>query len=365
MEFGLSQEQEFLRDTLTKFLADHAGLPRARRFADGGERRAQDLWAGLVELGLPGLTIGETHGGVGLTTLDAATMAQALGSAIAPAPFIATAVLVPRAIARAGTPDQQSEWLPRLASGEIIAGAAISEAGSGAREGAKVTARAGRLSGKALFVLDYEADVYLVADASHRLYLVDANAHGLTRRALTTIDTTRPTGELLFDAAAAQVLPGSEDPAVLADLLDVGRVLLAADSLGAAQNMLQQAVSYSLSREQFGRPIGSFQAVKHLCAEMAAGLEPCQALVWYAAYAIDAEWRQRSPRDRVPREGARCRSCEVRRKNGHGSAWRHGFHRSARPTLLVQAHRARPAIARQSRAIARGSRAVAGSDRVR
>ena len=111
----------------------------------------------------------------------------------------------------------------------------------------------------------------------------------MTRRALTTIDTTRPTGELLFDGAAAQLLPGSEDPAVLADLLDVGRVLLAADSLGAAQNMLQQAVSYSLAREQFGRPIGSFQAVKHMCAEMAAGLEPCQALVWYAAHAIDAQ----------------------------------------------------------------------------
>jgi alkylation response protein AidB-like acyl-CoA dehydrogenase len=288
MEFGLSQEQEFLRDTLTKFLADRAGLPRVRRFADGGERRAQDLWAGLVELGVPGLTIGEAHGGVGLTTLDAATTAQALGAAIAPAPFIATAALVPRALARAGTPDQQSEWLPRLASGEIVAGAAISEAGSGAREGAKVTARTGRLSGKTLFVLDYEADVYLVADASHRLYLIEANAHGLTRRSLPTIDATRPTGELLFDGAAAQLLPGSEDPAVLAELLDVGRVLLAADALGAAQNMLQQAVSYSLSREQFGRPIGSFQAVKHMCAEMAAKLEPCQALVWYAAYAIDA-----------------------------------------------------------------------------
>ena len=288
MEFGLSQEQEFLRDTLTKFLADHAGLPRARKFADGGERRANDLWAGLVALGVPGLTIGERHGGVGLTVLDAATIAQTLGSAIAPAPFVATAVLVPRAIARAGTPDQQAQWLPRLAAGEVIAGAALSEAGSGAREGAKVSARTGKLSGKALFVLDYEADMYLVADVSRRLYLIDANVQGLTRRPLTSIDTTRPIGELLFDGAAAELLPGSEDPAVLADLLDVGRVLLAADSLGAAQNMLQQAVSYSLTREQFGRPIGSFQAVKHMCAEMAAGLEPCQALVWYAAYAIDA-----------------------------------------------------------------------------
>ena len=288
MEFGLSQEQEFLRDTLTKFLAEHAGLPRARRFADGGEIRARDLWDGLVELGVPGLVIAEAHGGVGLTTLDAATISQTLGHAIAPAPFIASAVMVPRALARAGSNEQQTQWLPRLAAGEVIAGIAVSEAASGAREGAKITARGGKLHGKALFVVDYEADAYLIADDRRRLYLIDATAKGLTRRALPTIDATRRVGELTLDGVTAQLLPGSEDTAVLADLLDVGRVLLAADTLGAAQNMLDQAVAYSLAREQFGRPIGSFQAVKHMCAEMAADLEPCQSLVWYAAHAVDA-----------------------------------------------------------------------------
>jgi len=288
VEFGLSQEQEFLRDTLTRFLADNAGLPRARTFADGNERRADDLWKGLVELGVPGLVIGEAHGGVGLSTLDAASAAQALGTAIAPVPFVATAVLVPRALARAGSGEQQSEWLPRLAAGEVIAGAALSEVANGAREGAKVTANNGKLSGKALFVIDFEADVYLVADERRRLYLVDGGAKGLTRRTLASIDATRRIGELHFDGVAAQQLPGSNDAEVVADLLDVGRVLLAADTLGAAQAMLQQAVDYSLTRVQFGRPIGSFQAVKHMCAEMAAEIEPCQSLVWYAAYAIDS-----------------------------------------------------------------------------
>jgi alkylation response protein AidB-like acyl-CoA dehydrogenase len=237
---------------------------------------------------VPGLVIAEQHGGVGLTTLDAATVAQTLGHAIAPVPFIATAVMVPRAIARAGSAQQQAEWLPRLAAGEIIAGVAVSEAASGAREGAQVTVRGGKLHGKTLFVVDYEADLYLVADDEYRLYLVDAAAKGLTRRALSTIDATRHIGELSLDGVAAQLLPGSEDGAALADILDVGRVLLAADTLGAAQNMLDQAVAYSLTRVQFGRPIGSFQAVKHMCAEMAADLEPCQSLVWYAAHAVDA-----------------------------------------------------------------------------
>lgn len=288
MEFGLSQEQEFLRDSLARFLTDNAGLARARRYADGGERRAQDLWDGLVALGVPGLVIPEAHGGVGLATLDAATVAQALGAAVAPVPFIGTSVMVPRALVNAGSADQQSEWLPRIATGETIVGVALTEAASGAREGAKVTASAGKLSGKTLFVFDFEADAYLVADDRRRLYLVDGKAKGLTRRDLETVDATRRIGELVLDGVQAQLLPGSDDAEVLADVLDVGRVLLAADTLGAAQNMLEQAVAYSLTREQFNRPIGSFQAVKHMCAEMAAGLEPCQSLVWYAAHAVDA-----------------------------------------------------------------------------
>jgi alkylation response protein AidB-like acyl-CoA dehydrogenase len=141
---------------------------------------------------------------------------------------------------------------------------------------------------KALFVLDFEADLYLVADTNRALYLVKANAPGLERRLHNTIDRTRRVGELVFNNVAADPLPGSSDPEVCASVIDAGRIILAADTLGAAQNMLNQAVAYSLQREQFGRVIGSFQAVKHMCAEMAAELEPCRAMVWYAAYAFDA-----------------------------------------------------------------------------
>ena len=193
MEFGLSQEQEFLRDTLTRFLADNAGLPRARRFADGGERRAQDLWDGLVGLGVPGLVVPEAHGGVGLTTLDAATVAQALGAAIAPVPFIGAAVLVPpRADESAAAPTSRPNGCRASRPARAIVGVAVSEAASGAREGAKVTASAGKLSGKTLFVFDFEADAYLVADDRRRLYLVDGKAKGLTRRDLQTIDAHTP-----------------------------------------------------------------------------------------------------------------------------------------------------------------------------
>ena len=144
------------------------------------------------------------------------------------------------------------------------------------------------LNGRALFVLDFEADVYLVADKNRGLYLVEAGAPGLKRQALATIDKTRAVGELIFENTPAELLPGSSNAEVCAQVIDAGRIILAADTLGAAQHMLNHAVAYSKQRVQFGRPIGSFQAVKHMCAQMAAELEPCRAMMWYAAHAFDA-----------------------------------------------------------------------------
>jgi alkylation response protein AidB-like acyl-CoA dehydrogenase len=287
MEFGLSQDQVMLTDSLRRFLADHAGLPRARRFATDTSRRDTELLQGLAGLGVTGILVPEAHGGVGLTILDAALVAECLGQAIAPAPFVGNAVMAPLALLAAGSPDQQATWLPRIAAGEAVVGVAVAEA-CGAREGAGVSARNGRLSGRTLFVLDAEADAYVVADRDQVLHLVDANATGLGRVPLTTIDSTRPVAELSFSDVAAEPLPGSAGGAALSRILDAGRVVLAADTLGAAQAMLDQAVAYAKEREQFGRKIGSFQAVKHMCAEMAAALEPCRALVWYAGFAQES-----------------------------------------------------------------------------
>jgi alkylation response protein AidB-like acyl-CoA dehydrogenase len=287
MEFGLSKEQELLQDSVGRFLDRIAPLERVKRFVNQGELRAADVWSGLCDLGIPGMLIDEQHGGIGLGLLDAALVAETLGSRVAPVPFVASVVLAPLAIAAAGSESQRSRWLPRLAEGTMIAGAAISEVIS-SREGAQVQADGSTLHGKALFVLDFEADLYLVADNHRALYLVEAGARGLTRQPLTTIDKTRAVGELVFDNVTAELLPGSRDSEVGARVIDAGRIMLAADTLGAAQHMLDRAVSYSKQRVQFGRAVGSFQAVKHMCAEMAAELEPCRAMLWYAAYAFDA-----------------------------------------------------------------------------
>ena len=287
MDFGLSEEQTLLVDSVARLLSDHAPLTRTRRFAEQEESRALDVWQALAELGVPGLLIGEAHGGSGLGSLEAALVAECLGAHVAPVPYVASCVLAPLALARGGSPAQCTLWLPRLASGRVIVGVALSEL-CGAREDAGVRHDGENLSGRALFVLDFEADAYLVASRDGQLFLVPADAAGLSRRALVSIDRTRRLGELVLDKVSGEWLPGSADGRIARELIAHGRVMHAADTLGAAQSMLDQAVAYAGTREQFGRVIGSFQAVKHMCAEMAAQLEPSRALVWYAAHALGA-----------------------------------------------------------------------------
>jgi len=289
MDFALSQDQKMMQASLAGTLDRVCPLERVRAFAESREAVARDVWGALTELGLPGLLIPEDHGGLGLGLLDAALAAETLGAHVAPTPFLASAVLAPLAILGSGSPAQQQEWLPKLAAGESLAAAAIAEGISGARDRAGVSAGGGRLTGKALFALDAaEADVILVADQAGGLWLVAGDAPGLTRIPLTTIDLTRGVSELRFEDAPAEALASGDTATTLTRLRDAAWTMTAADMLGASAVMIDKAVAYAKERRQFGRLIGSFQAVKHLCAEMAAELEPCRALVWYAAYAQDA-----------------------------------------------------------------------------
>ncbi len=278
MQFGLSEEQVLLQDNINRFLQDHASLDAVRAYADGGDDRA--LWQGLTELGIPALLVPEDAGGIGLGALDAAIVAEAMGYHTAPGPFLGSAVMAPTALTLAGN---KGDLLAELALGTTRIGIAFGEA-IGRRVDADVSVADGKITGKSLFAFDSDADAYLVADLNKHLYLVEANAAGLNRKHLTNIDKTRRTVELTYTNVAATLI--SNDSQVFDQTLDMGRVMIAADTLGAAQNMLDQAVEYAKQREQFNRPIGSFQAVKHMCAEMAANLEPCRSMVWFAAHAI-------------------------------------------------------------------------------
>ena len=283
MRFALSDDQVMLQDSLNRALGDLVPLELVRAFAEDRELLAVNrVWTQLAALGLPGLMVAEEYGGLGLGMLEAALASEALGKVVAPTPFLGSAVLAPLALKLAANEEQQRRWLPKLASGEVTAGIAISEPIAGARDGAGVTAANGRLNGQALFAFSaIGSELLIVADKTGGLHLAHV-AHAIDL--MPGIDTTRRLMALTFKDTPAEPLAAG---ATLDRLRDAAWIMLAADTLGAAQTMLDRAVAYAGERKQFGRVIGSFQAVKHLCAEMAAELEPARALVWYAAYAFD------------------------------------------------------------------------------
>ena len=288
MYFGLSEEQQSLQDNIKKYLEDNASLDTIKEVAGGDLAKAENIHKGLVELGISGLMVPEQYGGLELDMLFASVVSGALGSGTAPVPFAGAYVMAPIALSLGGSESQKETWLPKIAGGEAIIGIGISEY-VGAREDAAITFSGNTISGRCLFVIDAKnADAYILANKAGELYIIDAKDKGISVTELVTVDKTRPSIELNLDKVVAELLPGSEkNQEVINKVLDAGRLMLSADSVGAAQIMLDKAVAYSLERKQFGRVIGSFQAVKHMCAEMAAELEPCHSMTWYAAHCYD------------------------------------------------------------------------------
>ena len=301
MYFGLSEEQKSLEENISRFLADNAPLDTIKAVANGETDKAQDVHKGIIDLGLSGLVIPEEYGGLELNMLFATVVAAALGSGTAPVPYAGAYVMAPLAINLGGDDNQKNQWLPKIAGGECVIGVGLSEF-VGAREDAGIEFSNGKLSGRSLFVIDgKDANAYLLANKSGELYLVDASSPGIEVIELTTVDKTRVSIELVLKDVNAEFLDGSKDKAVIEKVLDAGRLMLSADTVGAAQVMLDKSVAYSLERKQFGRLIGSFQAVKHMCAEMAADLEPCHSMIWHAAHCFD----------NVPEE-ARLMACQTK-----------------------------------------------------
>ena len=301
MYFGLSEEQKSLEENINRFLEDNASLDVIKAVANGESEKAQQVHQGIIDLGLSGLVVPEEYGGLELNMLFATVVASALGSGTAPVPYAGSYVMAPIAINLGGDVQQKSNWLPKIAGGECVIGVGLSEY-VGAREDSGIEFSNGKLSGRCLFLIDgKDADAYLLADKSGQLYLVDSSSSGITVTELTTVDKTRTSIELVLDKVDAEILPNSSNREVIEKVLDAGRLMLAADTVGAAQVMLDKSVAYSLERKQFGRLIGSFQAVKHMCAEMAAELEPCHSMIWHAAHC----------QDNVPEE-ARLMACQTK-----------------------------------------------------
>jgi alkylation response protein AidB-like acyl-CoA dehydrogenase len=286
MDFGLSEEQALLDDTVRRFLAERLPMARVREVAESDDGVDAEAWRGLAELGVAGCLIPEAHGGAELTLLDAAVIATALGHGAATVPFLGTSVLAPLILRQVAPAPVQAAWLPRIADGSARIGVAAAERVE-RRQQTGLTAREGRLSGTALFVIDGAgADAYLIA-VGEDVHLVAAGTEGLGVKPLPTIDRTRRLVELELESVRPEA--SFEQASLAVDrAIDAGRVIESADILGGCDRALALSVSYAQDRQQFGRPIATFQAVKHLCAEMAAAIEPARSLVWYAAHCWDA-----------------------------------------------------------------------------
>ena len=289
MYFGLSDEQSFFQDNVRRYLEEHATIDNIRHITNGDEKNLSvEIHKGLLNLGINRLLIPEKFGGLGLDLLFAAVVSEALGGGVGPTPFIAPYVMAPTAIKHAGSKSQQENYLSKIATNEYRFGVGFSEF-IGKRNDAGISFSDNTLNGRAMFVLDADdATHVLLADEQGQIFVVDAKSANIEIVKLTTVDKTRQYSEVICKNSEAELLKNSSDSTdPLIHAIDAGRIMLAADSLGASQTMIDKSVDYAKERKQFGRAIGSFQAVKHMCAEMAADLEPCYALVWHAAHCHD------------------------------------------------------------------------------
>jgi alkylation response protein AidB-like acyl-CoA dehydrogenase len=289
MDFGLSEDQLLLKDTIKRFLAERCPTTRVRRIMEGDGSEEKELWRELAELGVAGITAPAAHGGLERELLDLALVAEELGYAATPGPFIGAAMATV-ALVEGGDEKLQARWLPAIASGDAIVTVAWGEEnGEWSPERLRTTARANRVSGRKLMVPGAAAaDAIIVQardDSGPGLWLVERDAPGVEIAALAVNDLTRRLDSVTVSDTAAVRLPNGR--AALQRVFDAGLILIAADAYGGSRRCLEMACAYALTREQFGQPIGAFQAVKHQLANMAADLEPSLALVWYAAHAFD------------------------------------------------------------------------------
>ncbi|HJW68268.1 MAG TPA: acyl-CoA dehydrogenase family protein [Candidatus Binatia bacterium] len=289
MDFGLSQDQVLLKDTIRRWLEAECPTTRVRAVMESASGHDPALWRGLADLGVTGLQVPPAHGGAGLELLDVALAAEELGWACTPGPFLGSAMATAALLASDDT-EAHRRWLPGIASGEVVATLAIGE-DSDEWDAAKLgtCAEGAALHGqKTLVPAATVADVIVVAaqDASGPgLWLVERGARGLEVGALQGTDMTRRVATVTLRGTPATKLTGGH--AAIDRARDAGLVLLAADAYGGARRCIDMTARYTLTREQFGQPIGAFQAVKHQLADVVTDVEPALSLWWYAAHAWD------------------------------------------------------------------------------
>ncbi len=298
MNFAFSEEQEMLRDTVRSFLEDKAPSAKVRELMESDSGYDPDLWRQIAEQGWQAMHIPEEYGGAGFSYLELVILMEEMGRSLFPVPYFSSVVLAGNTLLAGGSEEQKQDLLPGIASGERIAALAHVEVnGRWDAEGIQLAAKKDGddyiLNGTKLYVVDgHVADTLLVAGRTENgvsLFVVDGDATGVTSRRLETMDMTRKQAEIELEdvrvpgAAMVGAEGGGWD--ILAKSLDLASVALAAEQVGGAQKCLDMSVEYAKVRVQFGRPIGSFQAIKHKCADMLVQVESAKSAAYYAGWA--------------------------------------------------------------------------------
>jgi alkylation response protein AidB-like acyl-CoA dehydrogenase len=337
MYFDLTDEQQAIKSTARDFLTARYKSERIRELAGSESGFEQSDWEEMAELGWPGLALPEEWGGQGLGIVDLAVLFEEMGYALAPSPLLSTTV-AGLALAANGTDAQRERWLRPLASGEARGTVALFDADTPARIGdfameAKADGEGVVLDGEKVLVMDAaSADFFLVATSDGHRHLVERDADGVTIAAEQSIDLTRRLYSVRFDGvkvAADATLDGSQDEYL--PVLWRACVAIAAESTGIAQRTMEMAVEYAKDRQQFGRPIGAYQAVSHRCAQMLLETENSRSAVYGAAWAAEAEPESLPLAASMAKAyasdaGWRVPDASIQVHGGIGFTWEHDLH---------------------------------------
>jgi len=353
MNFDFSDEQKQLRDEARKFLSEKCPPKAVRAVLDGNAPYDRELWQGLAEMGFLGVAIPESYGGAGAGHLELCVIAEEMGRALAPVPFSSTVYLAAEALLIAGSAAQKQKWLPRIAKGEAIGTLALFEGkGNPSPQAIKLTASGNALTGVKMPVADgVIADFAIVTartgsggrEGDISLYLAELKGEGVETRPLSNIDPTRGQAEIAFKNARAEPLGGAgEGWSILTQVLDRAAVLMAFEQVGGADRALEMGRDYALDRIAFGRPIGSFQAVKHMLADMYVSATLARSNSYYGAWALStnsSELPEAAASARISATQAfqHCAKNNIQVHGGMGFTWEfdcHMYYRRANATAL-------------------------------
>jgi alkylation response protein AidB-like acyl-CoA dehydrogenase len=301
MNFDFSDDQKLLKDQARKFLTDKCSRQVVRSVLDNSENQySKDLWQEVVNMGWTATAIPEEYGGLGLGMLELCVIAEELGRSLAPIPFSSSIYIFAEFLKAYGSEEQKQQYLPKIASGELIGSFAFPETkGTPRINNINSKVENNKLSGKKLPVNDGQvADILIVAANSDNnqnhnslsLYIVETNQGGVSKKLLDTLDPTRPSSEVNFkDADCISLGDKGEGWTMIQNILNRAAILFAFEQVGGAQVALDEAKKYSIERYAFGKPIGSFQALKHKMADMYVKNELAKSNAYYGAWALSTD----------------------------------------------------------------------------